>query len=216
MSDAPSPAAEPPFDVDAFLAHPLTARLATRGPTVRPVWYLWEDGAFWTITGPRARMPGLLRKDLAVALVVDSCDLRTGEVLQVTARGRAELLPFDAGRGARRLARCLGPDTERWDARFRDHLHGDPDELGTLWARIRPDRSAAKDLGFEAGGAAPSRKAMISPIPGEVPPKRHPPELASPHEREQESLHQPARRRPRPGQDLLHRPRLLDQPAVQR
>jgi hypothetical protein len=36
----------PPFDVDAFLAQPLTARVATSGPTVRPTWYLWEEGAF--------------------------------------------------------------------------------------------------------------------------------------------------------------------------
>jgi hypothetical protein len=44
----------PPFDVDAFLAQPLTARVATSGPTVRPTWYLWEDGAFWILTGPWA------------------------------------------------------------------------------------------------------------------------------------------------------------------
>ncbi|CAM5274868.1 hypothetical protein SPURM210S_06182 [Streptomyces purpurascens] len=36
------------FDVDAFLRRPLTARLATNGPTVRPVWFLWEEDAFWT------------------------------------------------------------------------------------------------------------------------------------------------------------------------
>ncbi|GAA2570690.1 hypothetical protein GCM10010424_11970 [Streptomyces lienomycini] len=34
------------FDTDTFLRRPLTARLATGGPTVRPVWFLWEDGAF--------------------------------------------------------------------------------------------------------------------------------------------------------------------------
>jgi hypothetical protein len=42
------------FDVDAFLREPLTARLATGGPTVRPVWFLWEEGAFWVLTGPWA------------------------------------------------------------------------------------------------------------------------------------------------------------------
>ena len=30
------------FDVDEFLAQPLVARVATNGPTVRPVWFLWE------------------------------------------------------------------------------------------------------------------------------------------------------------------------------
>jgi len=28
------------FDVDRFLAQPLTARIATNGPTVRPTWRL--------------------------------------------------------------------------------------------------------------------------------------------------------------------------------
>ncbi|MEU1944007.1 pyridoxamine 5'-phosphate oxidase family protein, partial [Streptomyces sp. NPDC020125] len=34
-----------PFDVAAFLARPLVAQLATEGPRVRPVWFLWEDHA---------------------------------------------------------------------------------------------------------------------------------------------------------------------------
>jgi hypothetical protein len=44
------------FNVDSFLAQPLTARVATNGPTVRPAWFLWEDGAFWILTGPWARL----------------------------------------------------------------------------------------------------------------------------------------------------------------
>lgn len=88
----------PPFDVDAFLARPLLARVAAAGPSVRPVWYLWEVGAFWWITGAYARLPAILARDPRVALVVDSCDLATGEVRQVTARGDAVLEPFDAAR----------------------------------------------------------------------------------------------------------------------
>ncbi len=41
MADRARPA--DPFDVDAFLAQPLIARGATVGPTVRPVWYIWEE-----------------------------------------------------------------------------------------------------------------------------------------------------------------------------
>jgi len=63
------------FDVGDFLAQPLTARIATAGPTVRPVWYLWEDGAFWILTGPWARLEARVREDPAVSLVVDVCDL---------------------------------------------------------------------------------------------------------------------------------------------
>jgi nitroimidazol reductase NimA-like FMN-containing flavoprotein (pyridoxamine 5'-phosphate oxidase superfamily) len=57
-----------PFDVDAFLAQPLTARVATSGPTVRPTWYLWEDGAFWILTGPWAALPNRVRADPAIAI----------------------------------------------------------------------------------------------------------------------------------------------------
>jgi len=35
------------FDLDAFLQRRLVAHVATVGPTVRPVWYLWEEGSFW-------------------------------------------------------------------------------------------------------------------------------------------------------------------------
>lgn len=136
------------FDVAAFLARPLTARLATNGPTVRPVWFLWEDDAFWIITGPWTRLPGRLRADPAVALVVDECDLATGTVRQVISRGEAELLPFDVPRGRRKLTRYLGADETRWDPRFRRYLHIDPAEAGTAWLRIRPHSLVAKDLSY--------------------------------------------------------------------
>lgn len=71
--------------------------MATSGPAVRPVWFLWEDGAFWWITGSYARLPNLLAEDSSIALVVDTRDLITLEVLQVTAHGDAEAVPFDTG-----------------------------------------------------------------------------------------------------------------------
>ncbi len=43
--------------LEAFLAQPLVAHLATAGPTVTPIWFLWEDGAFWWLTGPGASWP---------------------------------------------------------------------------------------------------------------------------------------------------------------
>ncbi|MGH3682450.1 MAG: pyridoxamine 5'-phosphate oxidase family protein [Natronosporangium sp.] len=139
------------FDVTAFLARPLTARLATNGPTVRPVWFLWEDDAFWIITGPWSSLPGRVRADPAVALVVDECDLATGTVRQVIARGQAELAPFDVPRGRRKLSRYLGADETRWDPRFRRYLYLDPVEAGTAWLRIHPDSLGAKDLSYAVG-----------------------------------------------------------------
>jgi hypothetical protein len=136
------------FDVEEFLSRPLTARVATNGPTVRPTWFLWEDDAFWILTGTWARLPDRVRADPAVALVVDECDLTTGTVRQVIARGRAELLPFDVPRGRRKLTRYLGADETRWDERFRRYLHDDPAGKGTTWLRLRPASLTARDLSY--------------------------------------------------------------------
>jgi Pyridoxamine 5'-phosphate oxidase len=143
-----APVTRPPFDVDAFLAQPLTARVAASGPTVRPTWYLWEDEAFWILTGPWATLAARVRADPAVAIVVDVCDLATGLVRQVIARGRAELLPFDVARGRRKLRRYLGVDEARWDDRFRHYLLDDPAEKGTVWLRLRPDSLVVSDLSY--------------------------------------------------------------------
>ncbi|WP_306317429.1 MULTISPECIES: pyridoxamine 5'-phosphate oxidase family protein [unclassified Streptomyces] len=140
--------AAPDFDVDVFLRQPLTARIATSGPTVRPVWFLWEEGAFWTLTGPWTRLFHRVREDPRVALVVDECDVRTGRVRQVIARGRAELVPFDVPRGRRKLARYLGPDESRWDERFVRYLYDDPGERGTTWLRLAPASLGATDLSY--------------------------------------------------------------------
>ncbi|MCX4835092.1 pyridoxamine 5'-phosphate oxidase family protein [Streptomyces sp. NBC_01016] len=138
------------FDVDTFLRQPLTARLATNGPTVRPVWFLWEDDAFWVLTGPWARLFDRVKDDPHVALVVDECDVATGRVQQVIARGRAELVPFDVPRGRRKLVRYLGADEALWDERFVDYLYDEPSERGTTWLRLKPVSLTAKDLSYVA------------------------------------------------------------------
>lgn len=136
------------FDVDRFLAQPLTAHVATAGPTVRPTWFLWEDGAFWILTGPWARLVDRVRTDPALAIDVDTCDPSTGIVRQVIARGTGELAPFDVPRGSRMLARYLGADEQAWDPRFRAYLHGE-DRSGTVWLRMRPDSLTATDLSYD-------------------------------------------------------------------
>ncbi|MFI0937915.1 pyridoxamine 5'-phosphate oxidase family protein [Streptomyces sp. NPDC021020] len=138
----------PPFDVDLFLGLPLTARVATDGPTVRPVWFLWEEGAFWVLTRPSTGLHRRVAADPRIALVVDVCDTATGVVRQVTARGRAELVPFDVPRGRRKLVRHLGADESRWDPRFVHYLHADPAEHGTVWLRMAPSSLTARDLSY--------------------------------------------------------------------
>lgn len=114
--------------------------MATNGPAVRPVWFLWEGGAFWWITGSYARLPGLLAEDPRVALVIGTCDLATLEILQVTARGRAEVAPFDEARAKRKLLRYLSDDEEAWPTEFRAF---GPD---ARFVRLIPERLTAIDF----------------------------------------------------------------------
>ncbi|MFJ8211386.1 pyridoxamine 5'-phosphate oxidase family protein [Streptomyces sp. NPDC096033] len=125
------------MDVDEFLARPLVARVATQGPEVRPVWFLWEDGAFWWLTGSYSRMERILAADPRVALVVDTCELADAEVLSVTCRGTAQIVPLDRARALRKLTRYLGPDPQTWPARFSEPL----DDPATKLVRFTPDRT---------------------------------------------------------------------------
>ena len=144
------------FDLEAFLARPLVARLATsgrRGPRVRPLWYLWEDGAFWWLTGPWSKLAQDLAEDPRVALVVDVTDIASGEVKGVTATGEAEIVLFDPERARRKLERYLGPDDALWDPRFRSSWdmaarNGADDEPNGL-GRLEPRTLRAADSSFK-------------------------------------------------------------------
>lgn len=132
------------FDLEGFLSQPLVARVAASGPSVRPVWYLWEERAFWWLTGGWSRLPDALEADARVALVVDTCDLSTGVVLQVIASGEADFLPFDAERARRWGSRYLGPDESHW-GRFAESVFHDPT---TRFLRLAPTTLRARDLSY--------------------------------------------------------------------
>lgn len=141
------------FDVEGFLARPLVARLATVGPFVRPLWFLWEDGAFWWLTGPWSKLRDHLSIDPYVALVVDHTDVATGEVKIVTARGIAEVVEWDAERAMRKFTKYLGPNPAAWDPRFlsswnedfRTGAREDPDGFG----KLVPRTLVARDKSFK-------------------------------------------------------------------
>jgi nitroimidazol reductase NimA-like FMN-containing flavoprotein (pyridoxamine 5'-phosphate oxidase superfamily) len=129
-----------PFDVDAFLAEPLTARVATNGPTVRPLWYQWEDGCFWMMNGPWAKLFKRVQTDPKISLVVDVFEFDTGRVLQVIASGSVEIVPYDIPRGRRLLHRYLGPDEDSWSSApddYRGYLR-DPGPPGLSWLKLKP------------------------------------------------------------------------------
>ena len=134
--------ARPDSRVAAFLTRPLLAHVATlgtHGPTVRPVWYLYEDTAFWWLTGSYSHIAEQLAADPRMALVIDTCDLLTGRVEQIYVRGRAEVVALDRERAERKLARYLGSDMAAWPERFLASLR-DPD---TRLVRLVPDHPPA-------------------------------------------------------------------------
>lgn len=153
------------FDVTRFLARPLVGRLATTGPVVRPFWYVWEDQSFWMITGAWSVLDQRLKACSDFEAVIDSCDLDTGETLQVIAHGRASVVDFDVERGRRILTRYAGPHERHWDARFK--LEPDPSAYGTRLARLAPDDIWTVDLSFqpakppEADGECSCRHCQI-------------------------------------------------------
>lgn len=140
------------FDVEQFLRRPLVARVATVGPVVVPVWFLWEGGAFWWLTGSWSSMAERLEEDRRVALVIDTCDLDTGQTHQVAARGEATVVPYDAARARRKLVRYLGPDERRWDPRFKPDDGAD----GTsAFVQMIPASLSARDRSFIPAAWAP-------------------------------------------------------------
>lgn len=76
--------------------------------------------------------------------MVDTCDLERGEVLQVTARGSAEVRPFDADRARRWGRRYLGPDERSW-GRFQGGVFDDPT---TRFVVLKPTALLARDLSY--------------------------------------------------------------------
>jgi nitroimidazol reductase NimA-like FMN-containing flavoprotein (pyridoxamine 5'-phosphate oxidase superfamily) len=143
--------------VEEFLARPLVAHLAAAGPTVRPIWFLWDGAAFWWLTGSWSRLDQILANDPAVALVIDSCDLATGEVLQVTVHGHAEVVPWQREIAVRKLSKYLGADQSRWpDERFRQPIEDGSSRL----IRLKPDHPPVlRDLSFTTSVGAPRPSA---------------------------------------------------------
>jgi nitroimidazol reductase NimA-like FMN-containing flavoprotein (pyridoxamine 5'-phosphate oxidase superfamily) len=131
-------------DLDDFLSRPLVARVATPGPTLRPVWYLWEDGSFWWITDMSNRLVKSVLAGEPVVVLIDECNLATGEVIAVTARGTAELVPLDSGRAKRKFRRYLGEDDKTWDPGFLASL----DLPTTKMIKLTPTTVTAKNMSY--------------------------------------------------------------------
>jgi len=133
-----------PVDVDAFLQRPLVARVATDGPTLRPIWYLYEQPTFYWLTDAANFLHRAVVAGRPLVLVVDVCDIETGEVIHVRARGGAEIVPVDRDRAMKKFARYLGPDSSKWDPRFVSSL----DLPTTRFCRFTPSSIEAADVSY--------------------------------------------------------------------
>lgn len=77
-------------------------------PTVNPVWYTYEDGAFYVITKAKTGFCGNLRRDPRTTLLIDNPELPYRRVI---VRGMAEFVDEDwHERGKEMVLRYLGPD----------------------------------------------------------------------------------------------------------
>ena len=151
--------------------------MATEGPVVRPFWYVWEEQSFWMITGAWSVLDQRFLAKPDFEAVIDTCDLDTGETLQVIAHGRGYVVDFDTERGRRILTKYAGPHEECWDARFQ--LWPDPSVYGTRLAQLVPDDIWTVDLSFspakppDASGECECRYCRVlsiaAPSPGASP-----------------------------------------------
>jgi PPOX class probable F420-dependent enzyme len=87
--------AEKQRKIEALLARPILARLATTSPSgqphVVPVWFLWEEGAAWISSYQSTRKVKDLERNPKCALVVDLPKATDG-ITAVLLEGEVELL----------------------------------------------------------------------------------------------------------------------------
>jgi PPOX class probable F420-dependent enzyme len=130
-------------DLRRFLEEVRLCHFATIGPDgaprVRPLWYLYEDGAFWLTTRTEVRRTGAdLVAGSPAALSIGSEDQPYRAVL---AHGTPEIWEEDRGRWLERIALRYGEaQGRRWLARaLKEH--------DRVVLRLVPDRVLAWDYG---------------------------------------------------------------------
>jgi hypothetical protein len=137
-------------EIEEFLAEPVTAVLATNGPTIRPVWYQWDGRAFWMISGPWSKLMARVAVDPDVALCAAASDFRVGRVLQVCAYGPITVHPYDVDLARRMMYRYLGPDENSWSQAPDDHRQyvRDAGPAGARLLRLEPRRLVGLNFSY--------------------------------------------------------------------
>ncbi|MDP9342942.1 MAG: pyridoxamine 5'-phosphate oxidase family protein [Actinomycetota bacterium] len=143
-------------ELDAFLAEPRLAHLATVSadghPSIRPVWFLWADGAFWFTTRLEVRRGGrdiAAGREVAVSIASDERPYRA-----VLARGRPEVWKDDVPAWLERIAVRYGePEGKSWLSRALT----EPDRVAF---RLVPDVLLTWDYGKGDSGRQNAGRSM--------------------------------------------------------
>jgi len=130
------------------------SRRLSSAPAGRPRGHRWSDAAtplvplraatFYWLTDTANFLHRAVLAGRPLVLVVDVCDIETGEVIHVRARGGGEIVPVDRDRAMKKFARYLGPDSSTWDPRFVASL----DLPTTRLCRFTPSSVEAADVSF--------------------------------------------------------------------
>ena len=139
-----------PFDPAEVLVKPLMAILSTpspEGPRSAPVWYHWEDGALWMLSGEGASSVRRIEADPSCAVEIVDYDNAAGVLRHLGLRGRAEIRASDPDRFRRLLDRYLDADPRRWNAWFVREVARIEDPAGRM-IRLAPDGVFTNDVSF--------------------------------------------------------------------
>jgi nitroimidazol reductase NimA-like FMN-containing flavoprotein (pyridoxamine 5'-phosphate oxidase superfamily) len=150
----PSTADGPPMSgpgMDAFLARPLIARLATSDrdrPRVLPMWYLWDGAELWMETSPTFANARILRANPNAAVTIDEA-LDGFRLRAVVMRGTVELVetPHD------RVLEVVRSIYQRYLSREEQASPTGQGmlETGHLLIRFHPERIISWDTSESAG-----------------------------------------------------------------
>jgi hypothetical protein len=127
-------AADPPFDVAAFLDEPRrSAQVASVSPSGTPVlgsfWFLFAHGRFWFSSRPETPLLIAVEHGAEVAVIVDDFT-PPHSIRQVRIRGQGRFEPHDPRQVEQIYTRYLGTDLSDWPEIFRARLE---DSDWALW-----------------------------------------------------------------------------------
>jgi len=132
-----------PQEIDAFLAEPHIAVVATAGPTGKPhampVWYAWRDGIVLFHTSAGSKKMRNLRANQRVSVVVDS---KVAPYKVVVIEGHAREATGDAALATEIAIHYLG---EKFGSRYVEQSGG-PGVLVT----VEPDKIISWDYARES------------------------------------------------------------------